>query len=359
MCDIYIRKEKSNRMMHAELLAVYNDTFLFYQNGDYIFSNRNDFQLYKKNRYISLWDRISRKFFFSSVWINKTQLCLNFDRKFFLVDFDNQSIEDIALPYPIKSLRLFLCNNKNDILFSPYGLNKKLGEIPIFKFDVSNRDIKIIASFDSGLINHVHSFYQLNNNQVYANVGDQIGTMGAWEINLLSGSVRPALLNDDFRSVICEPLTSTNWITISDIPSGKNFVQIFDGSPFNGKLKVKIPIDGAVIYGQKTQKAYYFAVSGEPFHPTLFNCWLMNLEQRDCSLFRINYDNYKIERVIFSKKDKLPYSLFGLGNFTFIPSKSNEVIWLRINGISMHSIKPARNTKIDLEEDLNVARMYI
>lgn len=354
----WLMKVKGMLPMKGEILAVYNDIFLVFYGEKYYFYNKEDIATSKKNFLSVLFGRVSRKFFFSHVWVNKTELCINFDRKIIIVNFLTYEIHNVDIPFPMKALNLFL-SRENEIFFSPYATNRNLKSIGVFKLNVEQRSVVKVANFSKGVINHVHSFYQLSNGKIFANVGDQSGTMGAWEVDVISGSVRPSLLEDKLRTVVCEPLENNKWITITDIPSGFNYLHIYTEKPFEGECELKLAIGGPVIYGQKLKNYFYYAISGEPRISTFLNRWIINVEKRDCSLYRLNLKNYQIERVINAQKDRLPYALFGFGNFKFIPSNCNKALWLNITGISMSSVRGAEGIRTDLKGKMYVAKTYL
>lgn len=351
-------KVKKARLVQGEVLAIYDNTAIVFQNGKYCFVDKVDTLSFKKSAWKSILDRLTRRCFLSHVWISDHELCVNFDRKFVFINFRTHNVQHITTSFPVKSLTLFL-SDKKEVYFSPYATNRKLKAVQIFKIDNKDRKVVSIAEFPSGLINHVHSFYQLKNGQIFANVGDQHGTMGTWALNESLGKVNPHILNDHLRTVVCEPIYNDKWLTLTDIPNGVNYLRIFKEKPFDGVLELKVPIDGPVIYGQKLKNYFYFSVSGEPSKATFINRWLVNFERRNCRLFRIDLESNEVETIIHAQKDYLPYALFGFGNFTFIPSNSSEAIWVKVNGISRRSIAASDNTQLELKEKAYVAKAHI
>lgn len=344
--------------MKGELLGVHNHTILVYSRGRLQFIDQQRVEDLKKHFLLRLLERANRKFFCSYVWINKNELCLNFDGKLIIADFNEKKAVSVNIPFPMKSLNLFL-SCENAIYFSPYRTNRKLESVPIFKLDLNLNRVSEVARFPNGKINHVHSFYQITKNKILVNVGDQSSSMGVWEINEKEGSIYPYRLGDDLRCVVCEPIQSKRWITISDLPSGKNYLRIYKDEPHCGVCEVKIPVAGPVIYGQKINNYFYFSVSGEPQKPMFIDRWIIRGKKQECSLFRFDIAASKVEKVVYGEKDIFPYTLFGLGNFTFIPSNCRQEIWLKLNAISLSSVAGTEHLQIDIKGNVNVAKSYV
>jgi hypothetical protein len=344
--------------MEGELLGVHNHTILVYSRGGLYFIEQERVKDLKKFFFVRLIERVNRKFFSSYVWISENELCLNFDGKLIVADFNKKKTVTINIPFPMKSLNLFL-SRENAIYFSPYMTNRKLKSVPIFKLDLKLNSVNEVARFPDGKINHVHSFYQITKDKILVNVGDQSSSMGVWEIDEKEGTIYPYLLGDHLRCVVCEPIQDNRWITISDLPAGDNYLRVYEGEPHCGVCEVKIPVAGPVIYGKRINNFYYFSVSGEPQKPMLISRWIIRGKKQECSLFRFDIAASKIEKVVYGEKDIFPYALFGLGNFTFIPSSCSEATWLKFNAISLSSVTGKEHVKIDIKEKINVAKTYL
>lgn len=336
------------------IIAIGKRQVLIYNGIKYLFDSLSILEELTYEKPKRLWDRVFRNNFISALWIGNGQVLFNHLGKIYIADFHKHSIINIPFHRKIKCLNFFHRGRENEVVFSPYYTNRGKKCVPIYSLNLNTNEISIIAKFKSGLINHVHSFYELEGKLV-ANVGDFDETIGSWDLSSPCAP-EPLALSKSYRSVVCEKINENEWLVIDDQPGDHNSLKFYEGTPYTGSVSCVVPVDGPVIYGYRCGEFFYFTICAEPSRPTFINRWIVNTEPNVSGLFRVNLTTRCVQDLALASKDKYPYALFGFGNFIFLPSESSSQIWCRTPGLLTNTLETNINLDTNLLRRLQVAK---
>lgn len=339
------------------IIAICKSHVLIHDGIEYIFENLSELEKLTYKKLKILWDRFFRNNFISALWIENDEVLFNHLGKIYIADFHEQTIINLPFHKNIKCLNFFRREKENEVVFSPYYTNHRKKSVPVYSLDLNTKEINIITTFKRGLINHIHSFYELEGKLV-ANVGDFDETIGSWDLTSASAP-KPLALSKSYRSVVCEKINQNEWLVIDDQPGGENSLKFYEGTPYTGSVSSIIPVDGPVIYGRRCGEFYYFTICAEPIRPTFINRWILNTEPSVSGLFSVNLTTRCVQYLASASKDKYPYALLGFGNFIFLPSQSSSQIWCQAPGLLINTLETNINLDKNLLRRLQVAKFSV
>ncbi len=144
------------------------------------------------------------------------------------------------------------------ILMGDYGTNN--AREPVNIFERREGTWRIVYTFPSGTIRHIHNIIP-NNNRFYVLTGDEDSESGVWETNNEITCMEPLLLGkQQYRC--CQLLVDkdkTGWF-LTDAPSESNWLYRFS----HEEVKPVCEIPGSVIYGTRYNDSLVFSTTIEP-----------------------------------------------------------------------------------------------
>jgi len=278
----------------------------------------------QKSRLLS---RLFRRINFTSVKCGE-YIYFAYNKSLYKLDLAKGTIHTIGkLNRGRRPLNMIFAENQSfnkGIYFGDYFNNRDKIPVNIYHLDEAG-DIKIVYTFSSGLINHVHSLIEDKTNHcIFILTGDFEDAAAIWKAEDNFTKVTPiATGNQDFRACIMTSVPQ-GFLYATDTPLANNSVRLLRN---NNKIWISeklFEVNGSVIYGFESNDYLFISTTVES--NGIYKSKLDSFISRKKGDGIKDYYSYiyKIDKITFEhqiiykqKKDIFPFVLFQFGTLVF------------------------------------------